>query len=121
MWRLALAALLAGALTVTGCGGDDSSSKDPVSQVPENGGLRDSVREAQSVDASRFPPAKGKTLQQIAQEVKGGGSVEAGLATSNFTVGRDRLAFGVIDQQGQFVYGPTRPRRARSPRRRTCS
>jgi hypothetical protein len=107
MWRLALAALLVGALTVTGCGGDGSSSKDPVSQVPEKGGLRESVRAAQNVDASQFPSPKGRTLQQVAEEIKGGGSVEAGLATSNFTVGRDRLAFGVIDQQGQFVYGPT--------------
>jgi hypothetical protein len=32
-----------------------------------------------------------------------------------FTVGRQRLAFGVIDEQGQFVYGKTAVYLARSP------
>jgi hypothetical protein len=65
------------------------------------------VRAAAAPSESDFPAASGKTLQQLAEEIKGGGSVEAGLATSVFTVGRDRLAFGVIDDQGQFVYGKT--------------
>jgi hypothetical protein len=37
----------------------------------------------------------------------GGGDVEAALASSVFTVGSNRLAFGVIDAEGQFVYGET--------------
>ena len=104
-----LAALLVGALlSLVGCGGDSGgSSKDAVEQVSTEGGLREQVRAAQNVDASDFPSAKGKTLQQLAEEVKGGGSVEAGLASSVFTVGESRFAFGVIDDQGQFVYGPT--------------
>jgi hypothetical protein len=109
MRRLLLVALLAGAvLSMVGCGGGSGgSSKDPVEQVSSEGGLRENVRAAQHVTASEFPSADGKTLQQVAEEVKGGGSVEAGLATSVFTVGTDRLGFGVIDDQGQFVYGPT--------------
>jgi hypothetical protein len=108
MRRLVLAALLAGALlAMSGCGGGDGGSGNPVSQVPESGGLRDRVTAAQAVKASDFPAAGGKTLQQVAEEVKGGGSTEVGLATSVFTVGKDRLAFGMIDNQGQFVYGPT--------------
>jgi hypothetical protein len=103
---LMLVALLAGVL-LAGCGGDDGSSGDPVSQVPTAGGLQGKVRAAQAVRASDFPSASGKTLQQVAEEVKGGGSTEAGLATSVFTVGKNRLAFGMIDDQGQFVYGPT--------------
>lgn len=103
-----LAALLVGALlTVAGCGGDDGSSEDPVSRVPEEGGLQEQVRAASSPDAADFPSADGKTLNQLAEEVRGGGSTEVGLATSVFTVGKDRLAFGMIDDQGQFVYGPT--------------
>jgi hypothetical protein len=103
-----LAALLACALlTAAGCGGDSSGSSDAVEQVPASGGLRERVRAAQHVDGSQFPSASGKTLQQVADEVKGGGKAEAGLATSVFTVGEDRLAFGMIDNQGQFVYGPT--------------
>jgi hypothetical protein len=109
MRRLVLAVLLVGALVpVAGCGGDSGgSSKNPVEQVSAEGGLRERVRAAQDVKASDFPSASGKTLQQIAGEVKGGGSVEAGLASSVFTVGKSRFAFGVIDKQGQFVYGPT--------------
>jgi hypothetical protein len=109
MRKVVLAALLAGALLpIVGCGGDSGgSSKDAVEQVSAKGGLRDRVREAQHVTASEFPSAEGKTLQQVAQEVKGAGKVDAGLASSVFTVGETRFAFGMIDQQGQFVYGPT--------------
>jgi hypothetical protein len=109
MRRLVLAVLLVGALVaVAGCGGDSGgSSKDPVEQVSSEGGLRDRVRSARAVSAADFPSAEGKTLQQVAEEVKGGGKVEAGLASSVFTVGESRFAFGVIDKQGQFVYGPT--------------
>ncbi len=98
-------ALLAGA--VVGCGGDNGATEDPVSRVPEEGGLQEQVRAASQPDASSFPSAEGKTLNELAEEVKGGGSTEVGLATSVFTVGKSRLAFGVIDDQGQFVYGPT--------------
>jgi hypothetical protein len=95
-------------LALGGCGGGgEASSDDGVSQVPAQGGLREQVRAAQAVEASDFPDAGGRTLQEVADEIRGGGSVEVGLATSVFTVGRDRLAFGVIDDQGQFVYGPT--------------
>ena len=103
-----LAALVSGALlSLAGCGGSGGSSDDPVSQVPEKGGLRDRVAAAQNVDVTTFPSASGKTLQQVAQEVKGAGTTDVGLASSVFTVGKDRLAFGMIDKQGQFVYGPT--------------
>src|SRR5215208_2201532 len=117
MRRLVLALLLAGALlSAAGCGGDSGdSSKNAVEEIPSQGGLRDRVRAAQDVNASAFPSAEGKTLQQLAEEVRGGGSVEAGLATSVFTVGESRFAFGVIDDQGQFVYGPTAVYVAPSP------
>ena len=105
MRRLVLAALLAGAMV--GCGGDDGGSEDPVNRVSEEGGLQERVRAAAQPDASAFPPAEGKTLNQLAEEIKGGGTTEVGLATSVFTVGESRLAFGMIDDQGQFVYGPT--------------
>jgi hypothetical protein len=106
--RLLLAALLAGVLfTAVGCGGNGGSSGDPVEQVPEQGGLQGRVRAAQQVGVAAFPDSSGKTLQQVAEEVKGAGSVEVGMATSVFTVGKDRVAFGMIDDQGQFVYGPT--------------
>ena len=105
--RVLLAALLSVLLAVAGCGGDDEGSADPVSRVPAEGGLQDRVRAAATPAEADFPAADGKTLTDLAEEVKGGGLVEAGLATSVFTVGEDRLAFGVIDDQGQFVYGKT--------------
>jgi hypothetical protein len=105
MRRLVLAALLAGAMV--GCGGDDGNSDDPVSRVPAEGGLQENVRAASKPDASIFPAVEGKSLNELAEEVRGGGSTEVGLATSVFTVGEDRLAFGMIDDQGQFVYGQT--------------
>jgi hypothetical protein len=105
---MGLAALLGALLAVAGCGGgDDGASEDPVSRVPEEGGLQENVRAASQPDASAFPSADGKTLNQLAEEVKGGGTTEVGLATSVFTVGEDRLAFGMISDEGQFVYGPT--------------
>jgi hypothetical protein len=105
-FRLVVAALLAVSL-LAGCGGDSGASEDPVSQVPKEGGLQDKVRAAEQVNKGDFPAAKGKSLQEVAAEVKGAGSTEVGLASSVFTVGQNRLAFGMIDDQGQFVYGPT--------------
>jgi hypothetical protein len=116
--RVLLAALLSALLAVAGCGGDDGDgSADPVSRVPAEGGLQERVRAAASPAESDFPSAEGKTLSELAEEVKGGGLVEAGLATSVFTVGDARVAFGVIDDQGQFVYGKTAIYAARAPGR----
>ncbi len=113
---MAVAALLAGALLgAVGCGGDDGSSEDPVARVPAEGGLQEKVRAASQPSEADFPASDDKTLAQLAEEVKGGGSTEVGLATSVFTVGEDRLAFGMIDDQGQFVYGPTAVYVAPSP------
>jgi hypothetical protein len=96
---------LAVAAAFAGCGGG-SKSADPVDQVAESGGLRDRVRAAADPAASEFPATKGRSLQEVADSI-GGGKLEAALASSVFTVGRNRLAFGVIDDQGQFVYGKT--------------
>jgi hypothetical protein len=104
---IGLAALLGALLLVAGCGGDGDDSADPVSRVPAEGGLQEQVRAASQPTEGEFPASRGKTLQELAEEIRGGGSAEAGLATSVFRVGKDRLAFGVIDDQGQFVYGKT--------------
>jgi hypothetical protein len=115
MRRLVLVGLL---LALGGCGGGDASSDNGVEQVPAEGGLREQIRAAQGVDASAFPAAEGRTLDEVATEIRGGGTVEVGLASSVFTVGSNRLAFGVIDDQGQFVYGPTAVYVAPTPRSR---
>ncbi|WP_028064152.1 hypothetical protein [Solirubrobacter soli] len=103
--RLALA-FIAVLVLLTGCGGSDTPpSADPVEQVPDIPGLREAVREAQTPDPASFPDPKGKTLQQVADLVTAG--PQAAMASSNFTVGDSRFAFGVIGQDGKPIYGPT--------------
>ena len=116
MSRRALTVALAALLALVGCGGGERPT-DAVEQVPQAGGLRAEVRAAQAARPSDFPAARGRTLEQLADAI-GAGPVEAALASSVFTVGANRLAFGVIDDQGQFVYGKTAVYVARAPGRR---
>ena len=105
--RIVFAVILVCLVALGGCGGGGSDGgEDPVSRVPEEGGLREQVRAASSPRASDFPAAAGRSLQQVADSI-GGSDAELGLASSVFTVGRNRLAFGVISKDGQFVYGPS--------------
>jgi hypothetical protein len=110
------AALAALVLAVGGCGGDDGGDggggSDPVAQVPT--GLQEKVRAAQDPQPSEFPKAGGKTLQALADEI--GGGPEMGLAGSVFLAGqKNRVAFGVIDDQSGFVYGKTALYVAKTP------
>jgi hypothetical protein len=105
MGRLPPVLLVAVAL-LAGCGGGGSDAKDPAAQVPAAGGVRAKVRAAQAVTAADFPAAKGRTLQQVA-DAAGPSGPELGMASSIFTVGTDRLAFGIIDNRSGFVYGKT--------------
>ena len=97
MGRLPLA-LLAAAVLLAGCGGTDNSDKDPASQVPATGGLREKVRSAQSVTAADFPATGGRTLQEVANSV-GSAGPELGMATSVFTPGAQPR--GVRDDRQQ--------------------
>ena len=109
--RLRLAVLAT--LLLAGCG--SSGSGDPVTQLPEAGGQRDAVRAATAPDRARFPAPEGRTLQEVANALDGTGP-DAIMASSVFTVGRNRLAFGEIDgKTNAFVYGPTAVYVARSP------
>ena len=93
-------------LALAGCGGgSDPVPADPVEQVPDTGGQREAVREAQNPDPESFPPAEGKTLQQVA-DLAGAGP-QGALAVKTVTTGDSRLAFGMIGQDGRAIYGPT--------------
>ena len=98
-------ALIAAVLVLAGCGGGSDDGGDGTANVPESGGLREKVRAASAPAASDFPAAEGRSLQQVADSMQGG--PEVGLAGQTFTVGENRLAFGVIDAEGAFVYGKT--------------
>ena len=113
MGRLPLA-LLAVAVLLAGCGGADNSDKDSASQVPATGGLREKVRAAQAVNAADFPAAGGRTLQEVANSA-GSAGPELGMASSVFTPGKNRVAFGMIDSKSGFVYGKTALYYAKTP------
>ena len=97
-------ALLAACALTAGCGGGGGDSEgDALRNVPDDGGLRTQVREAGAPAKADFPAVDGRSLQEVADSMTGG--PEVGLAGQTFTVGRNRLAFGVIDPDGKFVYG----------------
>jgi hypothetical protein len=102
-----LAAVLV--LVLAGCGGgskDPGPPSDPVRNVPSEGGIQDQVKTAADPVASDFPSSKGKTLQQLTQGLVAGPSLA--MASSVFTTpGASRIAFGMIGQDGQPIYGPT--------------
>jgi hypothetical protein len=91
------------ALLASGCGGGGSEGVNPALLKP--GPVDEAVKAGESVNVSDFPKPEGKTLEQLLQEA----SSQAQLAPGNgvLTVGRSRLAFAAIGQDGKPVYGPT--------------
>jgi hypothetical protein len=106
MVRFTALLLLALALFVTACGGGEETPRDPVANVPTENGIRENVQAAATPDATEFPPAEGRTLDDLSNQVAPGPSLA--LASSVFiTPGDNRMAFGVIGEDGMPVYGPT--------------
>ena len=93
--------LVLAALALGACG---TESKDPIERVPAEGGVREKVASAQQVSPSDFTSIEGRTFDDLAAEL-GAREGEATLATSVFTPGKNRLAFGTISDDGRFVYG----------------
>lgn len=104
-WVVSLS--LSFALLLGGCGEDGAG---------EDGGrgvtFDTAVLRAQAVDESDFPSPAGRTLQEMASTVP---AINVGLATSVYTPGENRLAFGLIDETQSFVYGKTAVYLARGP------
>ena len=104
MLRRALfgAALVA---VLAGCGGSaDEQSADPAKAVSAS--ARDEVRAAQTVDLAAFPKPSGGTLEEFGGQFEASGA-QAVAASSVFTPKKSRLAFGLLDEDLHFVYGPT--------------
>jgi hypothetical protein len=104
--RLATAATaLTVAATLAACGGSDDS-KEPASQQGAAKEARAQLNGADRPAPGDFPAVQGRSLQEVANQFAPSQG-QAGLASSVFTPGKNRLAFGVIDAQQSFVYGPS--------------
>jgi hypothetical protein len=117
--RLSLSLLSAAVsvLALAACGGgSDSASSTGQAQAPPGVSQQDFERrlaEAASSTKADFPAPAGRSLQAIADTVQAGPQI--GLATSVFTPGDERLAFGMVDKSNNFIYGKTAVYIARDP------
>jgi hypothetical protein len=108
----ALLSLVVLAAVAAGCGGSGSNAN---GDRPAAAKARSTLNGADRPSAADFPrPQQGQTLQQFADAI-GATGTSVGMGSSVFAPGRNRVAFGVISQDGQFVYGPTAVYFARSP------
>jgi hypothetical protein len=111
--RLLPAACVA-ALLAAGCGGGSSTTGTRATRAnPETPPGSPQAVAAAHPHAAEFPRPAGRTLQQLADTLSPG--AQAAPATSVYTPGTNRLAFGLIDEQGQFLYAPSAVYVARGP------
>jgi len=107
MPRHLLIALLTAAVALTACGGDDGDSSggadEPSGTSDISAEFESALAQAESPEKSDFPAPAGRSLQAVADSVEPGGQV--GLASSVFTPGRNRIAFGLIDDENKLIYG----------------
>src|SRR3954464_3446608 len=107
-----LPSAVAPALPATGCGSSDSATPKPPPGVSKKDFAAE-LAAASSATAADFPATNGRTLQQMADTAQAGNQV--GFASSVFTPGANRLAFGVVDKANAFVYGKSAVYVARDP------
>lgn len=112
--RVALAIALLAATLASGCGSDDETTSNAEPRAASSAELRKQLRGATASRAADFPAVRGRTLQQVADEI-GATGPQFAPAGSVYTPGENRVAFGVIDPKTGFVYGPTALYVARSP------
>jgi hypothetical protein len=89
-----------------GCGGGGSSgggASSPNATPPPP--PADVARAAHPTRAG-FPAVRGRTLRQLADSLYGGGP-QVAMATTDYTPGRNRVAFGLIEHDGTLIYGTT--------------
>ena len=97
------------ALALAGCGGDDDdgdeSPNEPSGTSDISPDFTRALDEAASPTKADFPAPAGRSLQALANSIQAGGQI--GLASSVFEVGKNRLAFGLIDNENKLIYGKT--------------
>jgi hypothetical protein len=99
------ALLMLCAAVLAGCGGTDEAERDPIANVSSE--ARDEVAAAQDVDPADFPePAAGQTIEEFAQQFEAAGP-QAIAGTSIYRTPESRVAFGLLDEEQKFNYGPT--------------
>ena len=99
--------LLCSLLVLAGCGAiSDEQAKDPIQAVPVSS--RDQVAAAKRVDAAKFPkPRAGQSLQDFGARFDQRSGPQAISAISVSRPPEGRIAFGLLDAEQQFNYGPT--------------
>ena len=115
--RAAVALAAAGCLALTGgalagCGGGEDEG---ASQGSGDAAVDRAITSAQRVSKGDFPAPAGRSLQEIADGVR---RVTAGLATSEYVPGENRIGFGVINNDNRFLYGKSAVYVARGPQQR---
>lgn len=108
-----LAFVCVASAAAAGCGGSSDGGGSTSRNATAAPASSPAVRSAMGPVASEFPAADGRTLRQLADTMRPG--PQAGLATSVYTPGENRLAFGLIDADNAFVYGRTAVYVARRP------
>lgn len=107
-----LTGVLTAAILIAGCGGD---SKNDDGDKPAAAKTRLQLNGADKPDTADFPkPKAGQNFQQFADSI-GATGTQLALATSVFTTGHNRVAFGILDAENAFEYGPTVLYTAKSP------
>ena len=104
---LGLLVSAAAALTLASCGSGeeaDPAADSRVAQQPE-------AAAAPTDDV--FPQTKGRSLNQLAREASAGPQFAP--ATATFVPGTNRVAFGLVSSEGEFIYAPTAVYVARRP------
>ena len=105
------------AIAAGACGG----SNDPGADRPAAAQERSRLNGADRPRAADFPrPKAGQSFQQFADAI-GATGTQMALASSVFTPGQNRLAFGVLSQENEVVYGPTAVYVAKSPESKEVS
>lgn len=99
-------ACAAAAIPAAGCGGSGTGGGGASSPNATPPPVPPDVAAASHPTRADFPATRGRTLRQLANSLYGGGP-QVALATTDYTPGRNRVAFGLIENDGTLIYGNT--------------